>query len=120
MNQQNNTGLAINEEVIAKMAEMAALEVEGVAGMVARPLEVKSLLRRTGSKSVRVEAVNGVVNLDVYICVRQSAQVKTVAEAVQRGVKEKIQGMTGSAITRVNVHVSDIELETSAEAEPEV
>ncbi len=111
MDQQNNSGLAINEEVIAKMADMAALEVEGVAGMTARPIDVKEILGRSGNKSVKVEIVNGVVDLDVYISVKQSAQVKTVAEAVQLNVKEKIQSMTGSAITRVNVHVTDIELE---------
>ena len=36
---------------------------------------------------------------------------KEVAENVQKNVKEKLQNMTGSAITRVNVNVADIAFE---------
>ena len=35
-------------------------------------------------------------------------KLKDIAEAVQRNVKEKLQNMIGSAVTNVNVYVSDI------------
>ena len=35
---------------------------------------------------------------------------KHIAEKIQTGVKEKLQGMTGSAVTKVNVVVTDVEL----------
>ena len=42
-----------------------------------------------------------------YIMEFKTAKAKEVAEAVQAGVKEKIQSMTGNAVTKVNVYVMD-------------
>ena len=101
--------LTINEEVIAKIASTAALEIEGVASMSASvPVTVKNMLNRVGAlKNVAIDATGGVINLDVYIAIYESAHAKTVAEAVQANVKEKVQNMTGSAVTKVNVFVAD-------------
>lgn len=102
-------GLAINNEVIARMASVAALEVEGVAGMATRPASIKNIVSKDkGSKSVRVNNVGGTISLDVYISVKSNSRLKDIAEAVQRNVKEKLQNMIGSAVTNVNVYVSDI------------
>ena len=105
----NNYGLAINNAVIARMAEMAALETQGVAAMGTRPASLRSLVGKKGAtRSVSVSTENGISNIELYIKVSDTEQVNEVAERVQTGVKEKLQGMTGSAVTRVNVVVSDI------------
>ncbi len=112
----NNFGLSINDSVIGKMAEMAALEVEGVASMGVKPASLKNILGKIGgTKSVNVYSENDVINVDIYIKVNDSKKVTEVAEKVQSGVKEKLQGMTGSAVTRVNVVVSDIKFSDETE-----
>ena len=109
-----NGGLAINNEAIAKIAGMAALEIEGVAKLGKRPVElknVKSVLsgaRNSHSGSVGVVVDNGALMFDVFIKVYDTAKVKSVAEAVQANVKDKVQSMTGNAVARVNVHIDDI------------
>ena len=117
MNGNNGSyGLAINNEVIARMVSVAALEVEGVAGMAARPASIKNIISLDkGTKSVRVNNAGGTISLDVYISVKDSVKLKDVAEAVQRNVKEKVQNMIGSAVTNVNVYVSDIQFTESEE-----
>lgn len=111
-----NSGLAINNEVIARMVSVAALEVDGVAGMATRPASLKNIISKDrGSKSVRVNSVEGTLSLDVYISVKDNTRLKDVAEAVQRNVKEKVQNMIGSAVTKVNVYVSDIEFAQAEE-----
>ncbi len=105
----NNYGLAINNDVIARMAEMAALETEGVEAMGIRPASLQTILGKRGlTKSVSVSTENGIINIDLYIKVKDSVKVGDVAEHVQSSVKEKLQGMTGSAVTRVNVVVADV------------
>lgn len=105
----NNYGLAINNDVIARMAEMAALETEGVEAMGLRPASLGALLGKKGAtKSVTVSTENGIIDIELYVKVKESVKVGEVAERVQEGVKEKLQGMTGSAVTRVNVVISDI------------
>lgn len=108
----NTSGLAINTAVVEKMAGIAAVEVEGVKGLAAKTADIKRIIsRNTVFKPVKVETKNGTIEIDIYICVTENAQVKQVAENVQASVKEKIQNMTGNAVTHVNVYVADVAFE---------
>ena len=72
-----------------------------------------SLSEKAGSffKGVKAESINGAIEITVYICVDKNAKVREVAEAVQANVKDKIQTMTGTAVTKVNVSIADIYFE---------
>ncbi len=110
---QNNksTELAVSVEVLEKMAELAAREIDGVAGLSKRAIDLKGAVKsKSAFKGVKVESVNGAIEINVFICVKQGVKVKEVAEAVQESVKDKIQTMTGTAVTRVNVNIADIEM----------
>ena len=114
----NKTDLSISTEVLAKMAEIAAKEIDGVAGLSKKSIDLKSAIKsKEPFKGVKVESVNGALKINVYICVKKDALVKEVAEKVQENVKEKIQTMTGSAVTQVNVSVADVEFEEVSEEE---
>ena len=109
----NNLGdLGINTDVIEKIVEVAALEIDGVAGFANKSLDIAGVIN-TGKvlKSVSVVGKNGGVDINVYIVVKEGAKVKPIAEAVQANVKDRVQDMTGNAITRVNVFISDMILE---------
>lgn len=108
---ENKTELSINTEVLEKMAELAAKEVEGVAGLTKKAVDIKGILKtKSAFKGVKVENINGAINISAYICVKKGVDVKDVAEKVQQSIKDKIQTMTGSAVTRVNVSVCDIDI----------
>lgn len=108
----NDTVLSVNTEVLEKMAEIAAKEVKGVAGLSKKTIDLKNAVKtKQAFKGVKVESVNGAIKINVYICVEQDAVVKEVAEKVQANVKEKIQTMTNTAVTKVNVTVADVKFE---------
>ena len=108
----NDTVLSVNTEVLEKMAEIAAKEVKGVAGLSKKTIDLKNAVKtKQAFKGVKVESVNGAIKINVYICVEQDAVVKQVAEKVQANVKEKIQTMTNTAVTKVNVTVADVKFE---------
>lgn len=112
----NATELSVNTEVIEKMAEIAAKEVEGVAGLSKKAIDLKGAVKsKNAFKGVKVESVNGAVKINTYICVEKNANVKEVSEKVQYNIKDKIQTMTGTAVTQVNVTVADIEIEKEEE-----
>ncbi len=114
----NRTELSVNTEVLAKMAEIAAKEIDGVMGLSKKAIDLKGAVKtKTPFTGVKVESVNGALNLNVYICVKSDAFVKDVAEKVQANVKEKIQTMTGTAVTQVNVIVADVKLAEETEEE---
>lgn len=106
------TQVSVNTDVLEKVAELAACEVEGVKGMAKKSVDLKSALKaKNVVKSVKVESINGALELSVYITVDSKFKVRDVAEAVQKNVKDKIQTMTSTAVTRVNVNVEDIDFE---------
>lgn len=117
MDNKKTSGLAINNEAIVKIAGLAALEIDGVAGLGKRPVEFKNIKsfmsgsRSSHSKSVTVTIDSGAIILDVFITVNDGVKVKNVAEAVQLNVKDKVQSMTGNAVARVNVCVDDLVIE---------
>lgn len=111
----NGTGLSINTEVLAKMAEIAAMEIDGVSGISKKAIDLKGAVKsKQAFKGVKVESINGALKLSVYIGVKKDAHVKEVAEKVQSNIKDKVQTMTGTAVTQVDVHVVDIEIATPA------
>ena len=106
---ENKSNLAINAEVIENMATIATKEVEGVAGLAEKGMDLKNVLNRGKIfKPVHVTEKNGAVALDIHIKIFHSANAKEVAENVQKNVKEKLQSMTGNAITRVDVTIDDL------------
>ena len=83
-----------------------------VAGLSKKTIDLKGIVKsKNAFKGVKVENINGAVEISVFICVKQNARVKEVAEKVQSNIKEKIQSMTGNAVTQVNVNVADIEFD---------
>ena len=114
--ENNKTELSVNTEVIEKMAEIAAKEVEGVSGLSKKSIDLKGIVKtKNAFKGVKVENINGAIEITVYICVKQNAKAKEVAEKVQNNIKDKIQTMTGNAVTQVNVNIADIEIEKEEE-----
>ena len=114
--ENNKTELSVNTEVIEKMAEIAAKEVEGVAGLSKKSIDLKGIVKtKNAFKGVKVESINGAIEISVYLCVKQNAKAKEVAEKVQNNIKDKIQTMTGNAVTQVNVNIADIEIEKEEE-----
>lgn len=114
----NRTELSVNTEVLAKMTEIAAKEIDGVVGLSKKAINLKGAVKsKNPFTGVKIESVNGALKLNVYICVKKDAVVKEVAEKVQENVKEKIQTMTGTAVTQVNVNIADVQLEEETEEE---
>ncbi len=114
MESKKTSGLAINNEAIVQIAGIAALEVEGVAGLARRPIQLRNIKsfmnasRNTHTKSVGLSTDNGAIMMDIFITVHDHIKVKDIAEAVQENVKDKVQSMTGATVARVNVYVDDL------------
>lgn len=114
--EDKKTELSVSTEVIEKMAEIASKEVDGVAGLSKKAIDLKGIVKtKNAFKGVKVENINGAIEINVYLCVKQNAKIKEVAEKVQQNIKDKIQTMTGNAVTLVNVNIADIEIETETQ-----
>ncbi|MGI6270351.1 MAG: Asp23/Gls24 family envelope stress response protein [Candidatus Howiella sp.] len=113
---KSKTDLVISDEVFISIAGAAALEVAGVCALCPRPNNLKDVIVRAtgGADGVTVQRREGEIVLDVSVKVAREAKIFDVAEQVQQNVKKAVQDMTGCAVARVNVHVSDVEIPAPA------
>lgn len=103
-------GVIISEEVIASIAVNAAKDVTGVAGFANRPSDLKGLFRKGGAaaNAVKVTMTDSDLVLDIYVTLINGTRIPTVAEAIQTTVKDAVQNMTNTLVSKINVHIMGI------------
>lgn len=101
----------IADEVVEKVAGLAAMEVEGVADLGGGPPRAveggREGVGRAGT-GVEAEVKGHEVAVSVRIVVAFGHVVLDVARHVQRNVARKAQRMLGLQVTEVNVTVDDV------------
>lgn len=112
--EEDNIGkISIADDVVASIAGIAALEVDGVAkltGNITNDLVAK-LGKKNLSNGVKVEIADGVVSVDLSLEIKYGSSIRTVSEKVQERVKQSVENMTGLTVKVVNVVVSGIKIE---------
>ncbi|HEX6417825.1 MAG TPA: Asp23/Gls24 family envelope stress response protein [Acidimicrobiales bacterium] len=105
----------IADEVVEKVAGLAAVEVEGVAdvgGDFARAIEsVRERIgigSKRGDQGIKAEVKGNEVAISVTIMVEFGHVVLDVARKVQVNVARKTQRMLGLKVVEVNVTVDDV------------
>jgi uncharacterized alkaline shock family protein YloU len=118
------TGLAIDDsdgrgaigatrvanEVVASIAALAALQVDGVSAMY-QPAghQIDRILRRAfAHRGVRVELVDESLHLDLWIVIEAGGSVPVIGGEVQRRVADAVDRMLGLHVAEVNVFVSEV------------
>ncbi|MBE5936812.1 MAG: Asp23/Gls24 family envelope stress response protein [Lachnospiraceae bacterium] len=111
---KNNLGeVQISEEVVASIAGLAALEVEGVSQMVgsmANEIADKLGVKNHG-KGIKADINNNDVIIDINISMAVGHNVLTTCKAVQDRVKQSVESMTGLCCKEVNVCVAGVTTE---------
>ena len=105
--------VVIMDEVIAVVAGLAAVEIDGVASMAGNA--TKELISKLGkkllAKGVKVDVLEGVVSVAIAINLKYGYNVMDVCKKVQDKVKATVESMTGLTVADVNVRVAGVELE---------
>lgn len=116
-----SSNITYASDVVAIIAGLAAVEVEGIAGMcsVGGSLLNKN---RNVTKGIKVEIGTEEVSIDLYVVVESDTPIQRAAHDAQESVRKAIESMTGLHVVRVDVHVQgvsfekeNIALETGAE-----
>ena len=107
--------LAISEDVIAKIAGVAAKEVNGVANLVPLPADIRAMIRKDrAAKAVRVSAMDSAMTIDIAIAAQADVKLTELCENVQKAVKASVQNMLNRPVARVNVLVNDVVMSQEA------
>ena len=113
--------IRIADEVVATVAGLAAVEVEGVANMSGGwgTDLVERLGRKNFGKGIKVEIANDEAGIDIYLVIQYGYPIPEVGGTVQKEVKVAVETMTGLKVTAVNVHVVAIQMKKGADADNE-
>ena len=109
--QEENNGIKIADDVVAVIAGVAVSEVPGVYGMaggfaggITEVLSGKKNL----SKGIKVEVGEKETKIDVNIIVEYGTRIPEVAFEIQNRVKKAVETMTGLKVVETNVHVQGV------------
>ena len=109
---ENEIGvISIENEVIARIAGMTALECYGIVGMASKRSTdgiVQLMGRENLGRGVKVRQNGDKVDVDLYIIVEYGISISAVAASIIETVKYKVEHLTGIMVSRVNVCVEDI------------
>ena len=115
---QNNTlikakgigSVKIADDVVAKIAALAALEIDGVSAMAGNftSENIEKASPKNLQKSSRIFLNEGKVRVDMSILMDYSYNIPATSKLVQDKVKSSIESMTGLNVTDVNVRIAGI------------
>lgn len=112
INEEKIGKISIADGVVASIAGIAAIEVEGVSkltGNISKELVAK-LGKKNLANGVKVDIAEGKVSVDLSLEIEYGTSIKKVSEEVQEKVKQAIENMTGLHVNVVNVVVSGIKM----------
>lgn len=119
INEIEENGIKIADDVIATIAGKAASEVAGVysmsggfAGGISEVFGKKSY-----TKGIKVDNTDKDIKIDVNIIVEYGARIPDVAYEIQNRIKKAVENMTGLNVEEVNVHVQGVNTEAQNKEE---
>ena len=104
--------LKVSNEVIARIAELAAAEIPGVAaedGKLSVP-QPRIGFPPLMSPPVKISVSKEAAVIDVSIITQQGSKAVNIASDVQENIKSAVQSMTGIPVSKVNVNIVGIKL----------
>ncbi len=101
-----NGSLQISTDVIAKIATMATVEIEGAKDIKNEVPGVRGMFKNiTSKKPVDVVLLDGVAQITINLIAEYGYKIQPLCTKIQENVKASVQNMTGITVSRVNVVV---------------
>lgn len=110
--EENFGEVKIADEVVAVIAGLAAMEVDGVASMAgSSPKDIASRLGvKSMTKGVKVDVLEGIVTAALTLNLKYGYNIKETTSKVQEKVKAAIENMTGLDVADVNIRITGVEM----------
>ncbi len=100
----------IADDVVAMIAGLAALEVDGVASMAGNT--ANEFLSKVGVKGMhkgaRVEVVDRTVSVEMAVNLKYGYHIPAVSGQIQEKVKGAIETMTGLTVADINIRIAGV------------
>lgn len=108
-----NGSVTISEDVIASIAAIAAMEIDGVASLGTSNV-ADFLGKKVATKGVKIIIGDDSTEIAITISIKKGFVIPTVAKSVQDNVISAVESMTGLKVSAVNVKVGGVAFEKEA------
>lgn len=106
--------ISIENEVIARIAGLTAVDCYGIVGMAAKNMKdglVQLLKRESLTKGIRINVNEEKISIDLHIIVEYGTNITAIAENIISTVKYKVETVCGIAVEQVNVFVEGVRVD---------
>ena len=106
--------ISIENEVIARIAGLTAVDCYGIVGMAAKNMKdglVQLLKRESLTKGIRINVNEEQISIDLHIIVEYGTNMTAIAENIISTVKYKVETVCGIAVEQVNVFVEGVRVD---------
>ena len=104
--EESTNKTTIAPSVLHTIAKLTTLATPGVSR-----LSVREGLANVPEDGVKVSVKEESIEVEIYIIPSSQGNVRLVAQEVQKRVTRAITEMVGMEVARIDVHVTDIDLE---------
>ena len=105
----------IDDQVLGAIASVAAMEVEGVAGLgessIRRSVAEVVGAAQSRSRGVSVEAGKKEAIVDLKVNIRYGYSIPKIVEQIRQRVAERLDSMAGLMAKEINISIVGIEFE---------
>ena len=104
----------IENEVIARIAGLAAIECYGIVGMAIKNVTdglVQLLKRESLTKGVKVNVEDNGVTIDFHVIVEYGTKISAVADNLISTVKYKVEEFIGLEVKKINIFVEGVRVD---------
>ena len=100
----------IADDVVARIAALAALELDGVSAMIGSYTSevLEKVSRKNLAKSAKVVVAGGEGKVDLELMMAYGFNIPATCQQAQTKVKASIENMTGLTVTDVNIRIAGI------------
>lgn len=106
--------IIIDDQVIASIAGLAAMECYGIVGMASKNATEGffELLRRDQlTKGIKVNSEEDKITIDLHIVLQFGVKISVVAENIISKVKYNVESLTGLEVNKVNIFVQGVRVQ---------
>ena len=112
---ENEFGIVtIENEVIARIAGITAVESYGIVGMATKNMKdgiVQLLKKESLTKGIKVTEVENKVTIDLHIIVEYGTNISAIADNIISTVKYQVEASTGVEVESVNIFVEGVRVD---------
>lgn len=106
--------VTIDEEVIARISGITAMECYGVVGMAARNVKdglVQLLMLDSLTKGIAVEVNENKLSLSFHIIVEYGVKISAVADNLISTIKYKVKEQVGLEVEKINIFIEGVRVD---------